>query len=154
MIAGGIARAIARPIISSLVKKGLGPKAIVSQLRAIGPQYRYQTMLNDIREFTHFHKQWGWTTRINQFNPSPIDTIPSITLRQPYKFRTYFKVEKTNIYTGEKTDEIISNYFDDHLSPDQWTSDTLDDISEDPTDPTVTITSISMVDAVKNEALF
>jgi len=154
VVVGGLARAVARPIISALVKKEMGPKAIVTSLRRLGFGYRYQNMLNDIREFTHFHKQWGWTTRISSLTPPPLETIPSIAFRQPYKFRGYLDVTKRNKYTGVESKETISFHSDSLLSPDQWVSDTLEAEAEDPTDPTVSITSARLVDVVKNEALF
>lgn len=107
-------------------------------------------MLNDIREFTHFHKQWGWTSRISSVKPPPLESIPSVFFDKPRKFRGYLTVTKENIRTGDMTEETISFYSNDLLSPDQWVSDVLDQEEEDPSDPSVKITSARLVDVIKN----
>ena len=150
VVAAGIIRAVARPLISSLVKRELGPTRIIRDLRSMGYGYRYQNMLNDIREFTHFHKQWGWTTRISSDKAPPLETIPSVFFDKPRKFRGYLTVTKENLRTGTTTEETISFYSNDLLSPDQWVSDALGIEEEDPSDPSVKITAARLVDVIRN----
>jgi hypothetical protein len=150
MVTGGIIRAVARPLISSLVKREFRPKSIVRELRSMGYGYRYQNMLNDIREFTHFHKQWGWASRISSIKPPSLESIPSVFFDKPRKFRGYLTVTKENVRTGDTSEDTISFYSNDLLSPDQWVSDVLDQEEEDPSDPSVKITSARLTDVIRN----
>lgn len=150
----GIARAIARPVISSFVSQGLRPAAIVRNLRSMGISYRYQTILNDVREFTHFHKQWGWTKRISTSDVTDLDRIPAIDLPSAYNFRGYLDVTTKDYKTGIEEHTIKSFYSDDLLSQDQWIEEWLEGQVEDPSDPSVEIVSAVMTDVVKNSRLF
>lgn len=154
MIGAGIVRAIARPTILSFVQQGLRPQQITRNLVSMGISYRRITMLNDIREFTHFHKQKGWTQRMDPEKLIPLDRIPRIDMKAPYNFRGYLNVVTRDRMTGEDTTTIKSFYSDDHLDEDQWVDEWLQGQVEDPSDPTVEIMSATLTDVIKNARLF
>lgn len=138
----GILRNQVRKVLPGLVRRGFSFRKIARTLREAGLGYRTANMLSDFREAEGIWlgEKWG--------RAAPYDEVfkkgwmIEEDLRFPAKYRINFELDTTNIWTGEYELKQVSMFSDQHLSPEGWSEEFMQDFAEGMCDPDTRIDAI------------
>lgn len=123
----GLARAIGRAVMPTLVKTGLRISRIADSLVSKGIQYQKKTMLADIAQAIDEKKSEDIIEKLPSKMLPPVEGIAEVDLRRARNYLVKFDVDLVDPETGMMSSSIRSMYTDDFENMEDWEDEFLDD---------------------------
>lgn len=148
----GTIRAVARALMPQFIARGMSSSKIHGYLKSsFGSSYRNQTLLNDLREFKHIGKYQAQTEKYDNVKAFPRPYMNESELRREKRYMVKFKVTKTNMETGEETEEYGSMYTDEYGTKEFWSDKFLGYQVESESDPSNVVTGADVIQVYHNK---
>lgn len=113
-------RGVARLVMPSLVRQGLGSNAIINVLQGLGLSYRRTVMLGDIREFSGLARLERVVMSVASDVLFPQHAMVETSLRRARPYRVFGRLTVEDTTTHEQFERFVSFYADERDSKAGW----------------------------------